>query len=90
MNNWASNYVDQVNAKEEKALLRKKEQIIKELNAVRKQLRRKNYWKEAEFIEKKMIPYVERMAFLPPSYLSMIDGYGELLKFGKRVNRRIW
>jgi len=79
MNNWASNYVDRVNAKEEQSLLRKKKCITGELNAVTKQLERKGYWKEAEYIEKIIIPYVERMAHYPGSYRGMVELFKELL-----------
>ena len=79
MNNWASNYVDRANAKEEKALLRKKRRVIKELNAVSKQLARKRFWKEYEYIETKIIPYVERMAHYPGSYRGMVEIFKELL-----------
>ena len=79
MNNWASNYVDRVNAKEEKVLLRKKERIIKELDAVRRQLGKKRFWKEAEYIEDKIIPYVKRMAHYPGSYRGMVEIFKDLL-----------
>jgi len=78
-NNWAINYVDRVNAKEEQSLLRKKKRIIKELNAVSKQLRRKRFWKEYEYVETKIIPYVERMAHYPGSYREMVEVFKELL-----------
>jgi len=79
MNDWASNYVDRVNAKEEQSLLRKKKRIIKELNAVSKRLGKKRFWKEAEYIEKKIIPYVEKMAYCPGSYRGMVEIFKELL-----------
>ena len=79
MNNWASNYVDRVNAKEEQSLLRKKKRIIKELNAVSKQLRRKRFRKEAKYIEDTIISYVERMAHYPGSYREMVEVFKELL-----------
>ena len=79
MNNWASNYVDRVNAKEEQSLLRKKERIIKELNLARRELRIKSCWKEAEYIERKIIPYVERMGHYPGSYREMVEVFKELL-----------
>jgi len=79
MNNWASNHVDRVNAKEEQSLLRKKKRIIKELNAVRKQLKKKGFRREVKYIEKKIIPYVERMAHYPGSYREMVEIFRELL-----------
>ena len=79
MNNWASNYVDRVNAKEEQSLLRKKKRVIKELNAVSKRLKKKGFRREARYIEKKIIPYVERMAHYPGSYREMVEVFKELL-----------
>ena len=79
MNNWASNYVDRVNAKEEQSLLRKKERIIKELESASKQLWKRRFRREARYIETKIIPYVERMAHYPGSYREMVEVFKELL-----------
>lgn len=81
MNNWASNYIDRVNSKEETEISNKKAKLVKELNAVSKQLRGKfgKYSKEAKYIENKIIPYIERMAFYPPSYREMVEEFKELL-----------
>ena len=92
MNDWAKEYIGEADRKEELYLQNKRKDIIEMLEGLSRQLKTKfgKYNKEAKYIEKKMIPYVERMAYLPPSYLGMIDGYNELIKLGKRVNRRIW
>lgn len=79
MNNWASNYVDRVNAKEEKYLLRKKRGIIKELDAVIKQLKKKGFRREVKYVENIIIPYVQRMAHYPGSYREMVEVFKELL-----------
>ena len=79
MNNWASNYVDQVNTEEEQYLTNKKTRLVKELNAVSKQLKKKGFRREVKYIEKKIIPYVMRMAYYPPSYREMVELFKELL-----------
>ena len=90
MNNWASNYVDRVNAKEEAEMAKNKTKWLKELNAISKQLKKKRFKREAKKIDNEIIPYIKRMAHYPGSYKSMVEGFEELLKFGKRQNRRIW
>jgi len=92
MDNWANNYIDLVNSREETEITNRKTKWAKELNTVSKQLRRKfgRYNKEAKYIDKRIIPYVMRMAYYPDSYMRMIAGYEELLKYGRRQNRRIW
>ena len=85
-------YVLQVNMREEKKLNRQRAEGVKECKRILSLLMRKGrvHSKDIKFIKNTMIPYVRRMKWIPPSYKSMIDGYEELIKFGKRVNRRIW
>lgn len=92
MNDWTKKYVDEADRKEKLILMRQRRDITTMLLVLSRRLKSRfgKYNKEAKYIEGTMIPYVERLAYLPPSYLGMIDGYRELIKFGKRVNRRIW
>ena len=92
MNDWAEEYVEEAERRDEADKARRKKMMIREVGLVRGQLRKRfgRYSKEAKYIEKKIIPYIERMCYYPASYRSMVDGFGELIRFGKRVNRRIW
>ncbi len=87
MNNWAKDYYDKANAKEEKDMTNWKKKRVKELKTVSKQLRAKlgKYSKEAKYIDNKIIPYVMRMCYYPPSYRGMVEEFKELLDNYNRV-----
>ena len=81
MSDWAKEYIEEAERIWEAEKVRFKKKHIKELKSVSKQLRKKmgKYSKEAEYIEKKIIPYVEKMAYYPPSYRGMVEIFKELL-----------
>jgi len=84
---WMRNYLRQSKAKESSNLRQQEEELREYVDAVLGGLRRRKS-KEAkeciEFIEKKIIPYLERMKWLPDSYLDILDNF-ESGKFEKEV-----
>ena len=90
MNNWAKEYVEEAERIYEAEMAKNKTKWLEELNAISKQLKKKRFKREAKKIDNEIIPYIKRMAHYPGSYRSMVEGFEELLKFGKRQNRRIW
>ena len=90
ISNWAKEYVEEAERIYEAEMAKNKEKWVEELKILSKKLSAKKYRKEAKHVEKTMIPYIKRMCYYPGSYRSMVEGFEELLKFGKRQNRRIW
>ena len=81
MNDWAKEYIEEAERRDEEEKAQRKKMIIREIGVVRGQLREKfgRHNKEAEYIDRKIIPYVERMCYYPPSYRGMVEIFKDLL-----------
>ena len=68
-------YVKKSNINEERKLNRQRNKAIKECRRVHKMLKKKGltFKEEVKTIEKKMIPYIGRMKWLPKSYKDMLS-----------------
>lgn len=68
-------YIKKVNKKEARMLSRQKKAGIKECNRIFKLLKRRRFAfkKERDYIERVMIPYVNRMKWMPGSFKHMLE-----------------
>ena len=75
--NQVDEYVKKVNKREARILLKQKREGIKECNRILKLLKRRRFAfkKERDFIERRMIPYITRMKWMPGSYKHMLDAW---------------
>lgn len=70
-------YVKRANKREVNVLLKQKKEGIEECKRILKLLKRKRFAfrKEREYIERRMIPYISKMKFMPGSYKHMLDAW---------------
>jgi hypothetical protein len=70
-------YIKKINKREVNILSKQKREGIKECNRILKLLRRKRFAfkKERDFIERRMIPYITRMKWMPGSYGHMLEAW---------------
>ncbi len=68
-------YVLKVNKREENKLTKQKREGIAECRRVLKLLKKKpiTFNKEIKMIDKRMIPYITRQKWMPPSYRRFLD-----------------
>ena len=80
MNDWADEYIEEAERIWEADKERRKKGIVNELRSVSRRLRIRfgRYSKEAKYLDGKIIPYVERMCYYPPSYRGMVEIFKEL------------
>lgn len=78
LKNEMDEYVLKANKREERKLNKQKREAIRECRRVLHLLGKKRaFKKEGEFIEKKMIPYIGRMKWMPWSFKNMLEMWSE-------------
>lgn len=71
-------YISKANKREERKLNKQRRTAIAECRRVLHLLgKKRTFKKEREFIEKKMIPYIGRMKFMPWSFKNMLEMWSE-------------